>query len=85
MLPEILVISPEKKVKSPEKKVKSPEKKVKSPEETNTKKDQKVFMALLETQKKFLKLTNCPWVGNKYIPNEQRFIFFVRNGERFPL
>ena len=45
----------------------------------------KVFMALLETEKKFLKLTKCPWVRNEYIPNEQRLIFFGRNGERFPL
>ena len=37
----------------------------------------KVFMALLETKKKFLKLTKCPWVRNEYIPNEQRFIFLL--------
>ena len=35
----------------------------------------KVFTALLETKKKFLKLTKRPWVRNDYIPNEQRFIF----------
>ena len=45
----------------------------------------KVFMALLEAKKKFFKLTKCPWVRNEYIPNEQHFTFFVRNGERFPL
>ena len=33
----------------------------------------KVFMVLLETKKKFLKLTKRLWVH--YIPNEQRFIF----------
>ena len=27
----------------------------------------------------------CPWVRNKYIPNEQGFIFFLINGEHFPL
>ena len=42
-------------------------------------------MALLETKKKFLNLTKCLWVRNEYVPNEQRLIFFVRNGERFPL
>ena len=36
-----------------------------------------VFMVLLETKKKFLKLTKCPWVRNEYIPNEQRFIFLL--------
>ena len=40
-------------------------------------------MALLETKKKFLKLTNCPWVGNKYIPNEQRFIFVLETENVF--
>ena len=44
-----------------------------------------VFMVLLETKKKFLKLTKRPWGRNDYIPNEQRFSFFVWNGERFPL
>ena len=52
----------------------------------------KVFMALLETKKKFLKLKKCPWVRNEYVPNEQRFIllsetenasFVVRNEQRF--
>ena len=37
----------------------------------------KVFMALLETEKKFFKLTKCPWVRNEYIPNEQRLIFLL--------
>ena len=37
----------------------------------------KVFMVLLETKKTFLKLTKCPWVEKKYIPNEQRFIFWL--------
>ena len=37
----------------------------------------KVFMALLETEKKFLKLTKCPWVRNEYIPSEQRLIFLL--------
>ena len=45
----------------------------------------KVFMALLETKKKFLKLTKCPWVRNEYIPNERPFSFLVRNGERLLL
>ena len=34
----------------------------------------KVFMVLLETKKKFLKLTKRPWVRNDYIPNKQRCI-----------
>ena len=37
----------------------------------------KVFVALLETKKKFLKLTKCPWEGNEYIPNKQRFTFLL--------
>ena len=37
----------------------------------------KVFMILLETKREFLKLTKRPWVGNGYIPNEQRFILFL--------
>ena len=37
----------------------------------------KVFVALLENKKKFLKLTKCPWVRNEYISNEQRFIFLL--------
>ena len=37
----------------------------------------KVFMVLLETKKKFLKLTKRPWVRNDYIPNEQRFILLL--------
>ena len=37
----------------------------------------KVFVALLETKKKFLKLTKCLWVRNEYISNEQRFIFLL--------
>ena len=76
MLPEILVMSLEKK-------------------KSNYMIDfyvAKVFMALLGTKKKFLKLTKCPWVRNEYIPNEQRFIFcqkrrtlpfVVRNEQRF--
>ena len=44
----------------------------------------KVFMALLETKKKFLKLTKCLWVRNDYIPNEQRFIFLSET-ENAPL
>ena len=52
----------------------------------------RVFMAMLETKKKFLKLTKCLWVRNEYVPNKQRFIFcfkrktlpFVaRNEQRF--
>ena len=48
-------------------------------------------MVLLETKKKFLKLTKRPWVRNDYIPNEQRCIllletsnvpFVVRNKQR---
>ena len=61
MLPEILVMSPEKN-------------------KSNYMIDfyvAKVFMALLGTKKKFLKLTKCPWVRNEYIPNEQRFIFLL--------
>ena len=51
----------------------------------------KVFMVLLETKKKFLKLTKRPWVRNDYIPNEQRCIllletnnvpFVIRNKQR---
>ena len=34
----------------------------------------KVFMALLETKKEFVKLTKRPWVRNDYLPNEQRCI-----------
>ena len=34
----------------------------------------KVFMALLETKKKFLKLSKGPWVRNEYIINKQRSI-----------
>ena len=37
----------------------------------------KVFMVLLETKKKFLKLTKRPWVRNDYIPNEQRCILLL--------
>ena len=37
----------------------------------------KVFMASLETKKKFLKLRKCPWIRNEYIPNDQRFIFLL--------
>ena len=37
----------------------------------------KVFMVLLETNKKFLKLTKRPWVRNDYIPNEERFILLL--------
>ena len=37
----------------------------------------KVFMVLLETKKKFLKLTKRPWVRNDYIPNEQRWILLL--------
>ena len=37
----------------------------------------KVFMVLLETTIKFIKLTKRPWVRNDYIPNEQRFIFLL--------
>ena len=37
----------------------------------------KVFTALLETKKKFLKLTKRPWVRNDYIPNEQRCILLL--------
>ena len=37
----------------------------------------KVFMVLLETKEKFLKLTKRPWVRNDYIPNEQRFILLL--------
>ena len=44
----------------------------------------KVFMTLLETKKKFLKLTKCPWVRNDFIPNEQRFIFLLET-ENAPL
>ena len=40
---------------------------------------------MLRNKKEFLKRTNCPWVRNEHVPNEQRFIFFVWNGERFPL
>ena len=40
---------------------------------------------MLRNKKEFLKLTNCPWVRNEHVTNEQRFIFFVWNGERFPL
>ena len=35
----------------------------------------RVFMAMLETKKKFLKVTKCLWVRNEYVPNKQRFIF----------
>ena len=35
----------------------------------------KVFMTLLETKKKFLKLTKYLWVRDKYTPNKQCFIF----------
>ena len=37
----------------------------------------KVFMVLLETTIKFIKLTKGPWVRNDYIPNERRFIFLL--------
>ena len=37
----------------------------------------KVFMTLLETKKKFLKLTKYLWVRDKYIPNKQCFIFLL--------
>ena len=37
----------------------------------------KVFMVLLETIKKFLKLTKRPWVRHNYIPNEQHFILLL--------
>ena len=37
----------------------------------------KVFMVLLETKKKFLKLTKRPWVRNDYIPNKQRCILLL--------
>ena len=37
----------------------------------------KVFIVLLETKKKFLKLTKRPWVRNDYIPNEQRCILLL--------
>ena len=37
----------------------------------------KVFMVLLETKKKFLKLTKRPRVRNVYIPNEQRCILLL--------
>ena len=41
----------------------------------------KVFIALLETKKKFLKLTKCSWVRNEsYQTNNASF--FARNGER---
>ena len=34
-------------------------------------------MVLLETMKKFLKLSKRPWVRHDYIPNEQRFILLL--------
>ena len=37
----------------------------------------KVVVALLETKKKFLKVTKCPWARNEYTPNEKRFIFLL--------
>ena len=37
----------------------------------------KVFMALLETKKKFLKLSKGPWVRNEYIINKQRSILLL--------
>ena len=37
----------------------------------------KVFMALSETKKKFLKVTKCPLARNEYTPNEKRFIFLL--------
>ena len=40
---------------------------------------------ILRNKKEFPKLMKCPWVRNKYIPNEQGFIFFLINGEHFPL
>ena len=44
----------------------------------------KVFTALLESKKKFLKFTKRPWVRNEYIPNEQRFILLLET-ENAPL
>ena len=44
----------------------------------------KVFTALLETKKKFLKFTKRSWVRNEYIPNEQRFILLLET-ENAPL
>ena len=37
----------------------------------------KVFMVLLETKIKFLKLMKWLWVRNDYIPNEQHFILLL--------
>ena len=40
---------------------------------------------VLKTKLKFLKLTKRPGVRNENVLNEQRFIFVVRNEQRFPL
>ena len=38
-------------------------------------------MVLLENKRKFLKLTNRPWVRDDYIPNEQHFILFLETND----
>ena len=43
----------------------------------------KVFMALLETKKKFLKLMKGPWVRNKYILNKQCSILSLETNNVF--
>ena len=45
----------------------------------------KVLMVLLEINNEFFKLTKRSWVRNGCIPNEQRWIFFVGNEQRFSL
>ena len=38
----------------------------------------KVFMAFIETKKKFLKLKKCPWVRNEYIYSSLRLLIVYR-------
>ena len=43
----------------------------------------KVFVALLETKEKFLKLMKGPWVRNKYILNKQCSLLFLETNNVF--